>query len=199
MSFSPAPPTVSDQQIIEVYKQLRSYAGIAKPNPTVGVVVNVASIGTIGPQYDIQHLSIATGGGTVRGSAFTTNTDGTITSNINMFGVTVGINAVGIFDSADNVVIGVGVGNPAQIPNTPGLQVGENYVSRFRCAREGAGPNDEVTWDLYVAPVGKSTTVIDIFGIKAGDKIFPVIWTQEADAASVSFRELIFTVEQISV
>lgn len=198
MGFSPAIPTVSDQQIIEVYQQLRSYAGIAKPNPTVPVVVNVPADGSIGAPYNIIHLNIATEGGVVRGNAFTTNTDGTITSNIDMFGATVGINAVGVFSGNDNVVIGIGIGNPAQIPTSPGAQVGNNYVSRFRCAREGADINDEVTWDLYVAPVGKSTTEIDVFGIKAGDKIFPVIWTQETDAASVSFREMIFTVEQIS-
>ncbi|KQA29528.1 hypothetical protein F546_05295 [Vibrio paracholerae 877-163] len=116
------------------------------------------------------------------------------------------------FSSNDNVVVGLALETQiqyqahqalrfsgSQVLRFSGSQVLENYVSRFRCARIGDGSGDEVTWDLYVSPVGKSTTDVQVNGIKSGDKIFPVIWTQESDSAQLSIEELIFTVEEISV
>lgn len=192
-----ASPGALQQQIIDAYESLRSFSGIAKPLGTTEFTVQ--SDGNTAPPYLIQHLNLATGGGEVRGTAFTSNTDGTITVNKDMFAASVNINMIARFATSDNVVVGIGIGDPTQIPNLPGSQVGENYVSRFRCARVGNGSGDEVTWDLYVAPVGKSTTDVEVNGLKVGDRIFPVIWTQEADSASLKVEELIFTVEEISV
>lgn len=189
--------SVSTQQIIDAYKSLRSFAGISKPPGTIPF--SVPSDGNSQPPYPITHLNVATQGGEIRGNAFTANSDGTITANKDMFAVIVNINVIARFSSSDNVVVGIGIGDPSSIPGSPGSQVLENYVSRFRCARVGDGTGDEVTWDLYVSPVGKSTTDAQVNGIKAGDKIFPVIWTQESDSAQLSIEELIFTVEEISV
>lgn len=183
--------------VIAVYKFFRSFAGIASEQNSQ-TLFTVVSGGSGNPR-NIMHLSFATEGGEVRGSAFTANTDGTITVNRSMFGAVVNLCAIGRFASNDNVVIGIGIGNPAQIPNVIGQQIGENYVSRFRCARQGDGSGDEVTWDLHATPVGKSTTDVNVYGLKSGDKIFPVIWTQEADNSEILFEELIFTVEEISV
>lgn len=183
--------------IIDAYRSLRSFAGISKPSGTIQF--NVPSDGNSQPPYPIVHLNVATQGGEIRGSAFTANSDGTITANKSMFAVIVNINMIARFSSNDNVVVGIGIGDPNSIPSSPGSQVLENYVSRFRCARVGDGSGDEVTWDLYVSPVGKSTTDVQVNGIKSGDKIFPVIWTQESDSAQLSIEELIFTVEEISV
>ncbi|QAY01968.1 hypothetical protein VpaJT1_39 [Vibrio phage VpaJT_1] len=190
--------TITTQDFATQYRALRSFAGIAIPAGT-NPVFNVVSEGTAGAPYNIMHLNIATEGGEIRGNAFVANTDGTLTANRDMFGISVCLNAVATFPGTDNVVVGIGIGDPTAIPTTPGTQVGENYVSRFRCAREGSGSGDEVTWDLNVQPVGKSTTMVEIYGVKLGDKIFPVIWTQEADDSSVTFNELIFTIEEISV
>lgn len=189
--------SVSSQQIIEIYKQLRSFAGISMPSNTT-TTFNVVSNGEV-PPYNIMHLDFATIGGEVRGSGFTANADSTISVNKDMFAAVVNINMIARFSSSDNVVVGIGIGDPSQIPQLAGQQVGENYVSRFRCARVGDGSGDEVTWDLHVTPVGKSTTDIDVYGLKAGDKIFPVVWTQERDNATLNVEELIFTVEEISV
>lgn len=185
------------EQIIDAYKALRSFAGIAMPTSTQ-TQFTVVSNGS-GAPYNIMHLDFATDGGEVRGNSFTANSDSTITVNKDMFAAVVSLNMIARFSSNDNVVVGIGIGNPAQIPQLPGQQAGENYVSRFRCARVGDGSGDEVTWDLHVTPVGKSTTDIDVYGLKAGDKIFPVVWTQEGDNAQLDVEELIFTVEEISV
>ncbi|EKZ9178126.1 hypothetical protein RFA54_001581 [Vibrio vulnificus] len=185
-----------ESQIIQAYKSLRSFAGIAMTTQVQPVQFTVVSGGA--GATNIMHLNIADSGGEVRGNAFTGNSDGTITVNKSMFAAVVNICAIARFASNDNVVVGIGIGDPLQIPSSPGVQVGENYVSRFRCARVGDGSGDEVTWDLHATPVGKSTTAIEVFGLKQGDKVFPVIWTQEADDALIEISELIFTVEEIS-
>lgn len=189
---------VTEERFLDVYRKFRSFAAIAIPELTQ-VEFTVVSNGVAGAPYNIMHIPSATEGGEVRGDAFTANSDGTISIKKDMFACSVCLNAVALTASNDNVVIGIGIGDPAQIPTTPGSQVGENYVSRFRCAREGSGVGDEITWDLTVSPVGKSTTELQVFGLKEGDKIFPVIWTQEADNAVMQIRELIFTVEEISI
>lgn len=190
--------SVEPGDVIDVYKSIRSFSGIAKP--VAGPIqFTVVSNGNTSKPFNIMHLNIATTGGELRGQSFTANSDGTITANKSMFGAFIGINMIARFLSNDNVVVGIGIGDPSQCPENPGEQVGDNYVSRFRCARVGGGSSDEVTWDLAVSPVGKSTTDINVYGINAGEKIFPVIWTQESDDAQITIDELIFTVEEISV
>lgn len=189
---------LNSTQVINIYRSLRSFAGISLPAGTTPAF-NVVSNGAAGEPYNIMHLNSATDGGEIRGTAFSANNDGTISVNKAMFAASVVINFTALCPFTDSVEIGVGIGNPASIPTTPGVQVGENYVSRFRCARSGNVSGAEVTWDLNVKPVGKSTTEIEVNGLKVGDKIFPVIWTQEADDASLTINELIFTVEEISV
>lgn len=186
-----------ESQIIQAYKSLRSFSGIAMTPQAQPIQFSVVSGGA--GSTNIMHFNLADSGGEVRGKSFKANTDGTITVNKSMFAAVVNICAIAKFASNDNVVIGIGIGDPLQIPSSPGVQIGENYVSRFRCARVGDGSGDEVTWDLHATPVGKSTTEIEIFGLKSGDKIFPVIWTQELDDALIEVTELIFTVEEISV
>lgn len=184
--------------VIEAYKSLRSFAGIAKPNTTPTPFV-VTSNGAAGAPFNIQHIDLATSGGEIRGDAFTVNNDGTITVNKSMFAASVSLLMIATTSFADSVVVGIGIGNETQIPTTPGNQVGENCVSRFRCSRSGLLTGAEVTWDMHVTPVGKATTEVEVFGLKAGDKIFPVVWTQEADDATLNVVDLIFTVEEISV
>lgn len=187
---------MSEAQVIALYSQLRSFAGIGKTNLTPQ---NVTLPSASGGNYSIQHLALATEGGVIRGGAFTVNTDGTITSNKDMFAVAVTCMMVGTWDGTDNIVLGIGIGNPAQIPTQPGVQVGENYVSRFRDGSVGQGSSRECVLATPYEPVGKSTTELNVYGVKAGDKLFPVMWTQESDSATVSVRDLIFTVQEISI
>lgn len=187
---------LTEADVIALYAQLRSFAGIAKPNLTPQ---NVNLPSASGGNYSIQHIALATSGGTIRGDAFTVNADGTITANRNMFAVSVTCMMAGTWDNTDNIVLGIGIGNPAQIPNQPGVQVGENYVSRFRDGSVGLGNSRECVLATPYEPIGKSTTELDVYGVKAGDKIFPVMWTQESDPATVAVRDLIFTIQEISV
>lgn len=183
-------------QVIELYAQLRSFAGMAKPNLTPQPI-NLPP--AVGGNYSIQHVALATSGGEIRGDAFTVNNDGTITANRSMFAVSVSCMMVGTWANTDNIVLGVGIGNPAQIPTLPGVQVGENYVSRFRDGAVGQGAARECVLSTPYEPVGKSTTEINIYGVKSGDGLFPVMWTQEPDSAGVSVIDLIFTVQEIAV
>lgn len=187
---------MTESQVIALYSELRSFAGIAKPNLTPQ---NINLPSASGSNYSIQHVALATAGGVVRGGSFTVNNDGTITANKNMFAVAVTCMMVGTWDNTDNIVLGIGIGDPAQIPSQPGIQVGENYVSRFRDGSVGQGNARECVLATPYEPVGKSTTELDVYGVNAGDKLFPVMWTQETDAAAVSVRDLIFTVQEISI
>lgn len=187
---------ISEQQFIDIYSSIRSSSAISRtvgPDDDFTVVSNGA-----GAPYNIMHLNVANIAGDIRGEAFTANTDGTITVNKDMFGALVIINLVAKFSGSDYVVVGIGIGDPNSIPQNPGEKIGENFVSRFRCASVGEGNSDEVSFNLSVLPVGKSTTGIEVNGLKAGDKIFPVVWTQESDNAQLEISELIFLVEEIS-
>lgn len=187
---------ISEQQFISVYSSIKSSSGLSRtvgPDDSFTVVSNGA-----GAPYNIMHLNVANVAGDIRGDAFTANTDGTVTVNKDMYAALVIVNLVARFAVSDHVVVGIGVGDPASIPQNPGEQVGENFVSRFRCASVGEGNSDEVSFDLNVLPVGKSTTGVEVNGLKVGDKIFPVIWTQEADNSQLSISELLFVVEEIS-
>ncbi|ASV42102.1 hypothetical protein [Vibrio phage JSF13] len=188
------------QEIIDAYKSLRSFAGIALPDPlntTTSVTLPAANVnGT----FSIIHLAAATEGGGVRGSSFTANTDGTITCNKDMFAVSVTCYAKAKYGTNSDAVLGVGIGNPTQIPNKPGLQVGENYVSRFQYSSFGRGNNRPVTLLTPYEPVGKSTTELNVDGVKVGDKLFPVMWTTDTEGSvTLTLTDLIFTVQEISI
>lgn len=188
------------QQIIDAYKSLRSFAGLALSDPLNTTVAITLPAANVNGTYTIIHLAVATEGGEVRGTAFTTNSDGTITCNKDMFAVSVTCYAKAEYGTNSDVVLGIGIGNPSQIPNKPGLQVGENYVSRFQYSSFGRGNNRPVTLLTPYEPVGKSTTEINVNGVKAGDKLFPVMWTTDTGGSvSLNLTDLIFTVQEISI
>lgn len=187
---------ISEQQFVSVYSSIKSSSALSRavgPDDAFTIVSNGA-----GAPYNIMHLNVANVAGDIRGESFTANADGTITVNKDMFSVLVVVSLVAKFAISDHIVVGIGVGDPSSIPQNPGEQVGENFVSRFHCSGVGEGNSDEVSFEMNVFPVGKATTEIEVNGLKVGDKIFPVIWTQEADNAQLSISELLFVVEEIS-
>ncbi len=186
---------VTTQQVIDIYRSLRSFAGIAKPT---GAPVTVNLPAAVGATYAIQHLTVATVGGEIRGEAFEVGPS-YITATRDMFAVAVTCMLVGTWSNSDNTVLGIGIGNPLAIPTQPGVEVNGNYVSRFRDSAVGQGGSREVTLATPYEPVGKSTTGVDVYGVKAGDKLFPVAWTQETDQNTISVIDLIFTVQEISI
>lgn len=117
-----------------------------------------------------------------------------------MFAVSVTCYAKAKYGTNSDAVLGVGIGNPTQIPNKPGLQVGENYVSRFQYSSFGRGNNRPVTLLTPYEPVGKSTTELNVNGVKVGDKLFPVMWTTDTEGSvTLTLTDLIFTVQEISI
>lgn len=186
--------------VIDIYRSLRSFSGIALPDPENTTVAVTLPLSAGDGTFNIIHLSAATEGGDIRGDSFTVNNDGTISCNKDMFAIAVTCYAKCEFGQNENIVLGIGIGDPAQIPNKPGLQVGENYVSRFEFSTFGGGNNKPVSLVTPYKPVGKSTTEIEIYGVKVGDKIFPTMYTTETAAnVNLNLLDLIFTVEEISV
>ncbi len=193
----PDAPGLTRQDVLDIYRDIRSFAAIAKPDTTPS---SISLPGVSAPgQFHIVHLNKAIAGGEIRGDGFTANADGTITANRDMFAMSVTCMMIGTWDVNDNVVLGIGIGDPLQIPSQPGVQVGDNYVSRFRFDAVGQGGSRQVTLATPYEPVGKSTTELSQFGVKTGDRIFPVLWTQETDSATVNVHDVIFTVQEISV
>lgn len=186
--------------VIDIYRSLRSFSGIALPDPENTTVAVTLPLSPGDGTFNIIHLNAATEGGDIRGDGFTVNNDGTITSDKDMFAVAVTCYAKCEFGQNENVVLGIGIGDPTQIPNKPGLQIGENYVSRFEFSTFGGGNNKPISLVTPYKPVGKSTTQIEVYGIKTGDKIFPTMYTTETSAnVSLILQDLIFTIEEISV
>lgn len=93
------------------------------------------------------------------------------------------------YSSLDNVVVGIGVGDPNNLPSLPGQQTGSTFVSNFVEARRGEGtiPRRQVTFQLPYFPVGKTGSNPAL----AGDQIFLCAWTEENDDANVRFDHII--------
>ncbi len=127
----------------------------------------------------------------------TPNTDGTLTVTENVTALRITCMGICRYANADNVVLGIGIGDPAILPSAPGTSTDTlpagTYVSRFRDARKGQGSNHSVTLKTPYFPVGKELELSAL----AGDKIFPVMWTEEGDGASVKVDDFIFVVEAI--
>lgn len=153
--------------------------------------------GTADPQVSISplHIDFADNPAQFSGTLLTANTDGTITVNQDIFALRVTCMGIARFVSNANIALGVGIGDPAVLPNQPGtstdvLPLG-TYISRFRDNARGEGATREVTLQTPYFPVGKTLTL----GAKAGDKLFITAWTQESSDTTVIFDDCIFAVQ----
>lgn len=157
----------------------------------------LVALDTVTVQAVPSFLPVLTEGGNIFGSTFVANPDGSFSCLESLFGVAIGITLVCSFASNRTVVIGVGLGSTESVPAQPGQYLNDTYLSRFVCARRGEGAGRTTTFDLYVAPVGKSTTDAKEVGIELGDTIFLCAWSEDGDTVPVEVKELIITLEAI--
>lgn len=181
-------------------QERESIAGISLDTslPELSRTVNLT--GTPDPaSINAVHVNINQVADNFMESALTANTDGTITVNRDVLGFKITCMGVCRYASTDNVVLGIGIGDPSILPTAPGTSTGTlpdgTYISRFRDASRGEGTTRSVTLKTPYFPVGKTRTL----GAKAGDKLFVVMWTEETDNASVIFDDLIMAVEAIEI
>lgn len=127
----------------------------------------------------------------------TPNSDGTLTITADVTALRVTSMAVCRYPTNTNIVLGVGIGDPSVLPTEAGTSTdvlpAGTYVSRFRDAGNGRGTNRTTTLKTPYFPVGKQLTL----AAQAGDKIFPVMWTEEATDASVIIDDLIYVIEVV--
>lgn len=143
---------------------------------------------------DVVHLDVATESGVITGSSFTVGSDGYITANRDMFGVAVSAILIGSYGNNDSLSFGVAIGDPSAIPTVPGTSNGECYLSRLRDQLPGKGSERDVTLNPPYEIYGSNTT--EGIGVKSGDKIFPVMWTDEGTPVSVTVSDLIFIITE---
>lgn len=179
---------------------IESIAGISLDTSLSEAARTVVLTGTPDPaNVNIAHVNMNQVADTFRGSILTANTDGTITVNVDVLALKVTCMAVCRYATNDNVVMGIGIGDPSVLPTAPGTSTGTlpegTYVSRFRDASKGEGTTRSVTLQTPYFPVGKTRTL----GAKAGDKLFVTMWTEEVDDASVIIDDLIMAVEVIEL
>jgi len=156
----------------------------------------VTVIGTADPTVSVNmvHVDVAKLAGSVSlGSLMSVNTvNGTfnILENIS-FIETYGF-AKCRFAASDNIVIGIGIGDPTDLPSMAGsTTAGGTYVSRFVDDNRGEGASRDVTFQLPYFPVGKTSTN----AAAQGDELFIVAWTEETDNSVVTFEDMIITIK----
>lgn len=130
----------------------------------------------------------------IKGSLFTANPLGYIDVNADVGLIEISCEAKGRYVSNDSLILGVGIGNPATLPSLAGVNPNATtYVSRFSNTKRGEGTNRTQSLSINSFAFGRG----QIVGGKTGDKIFPVLWTEQALAVSVIISDLIFVVKSI--
>lgn len=174
-----------------------SLAGISLPSGLSELQRTVTLTATANPLTAIYpvHVDIANLADLFRGDSLTPNADGTITVNRDIQALGVTSMCTARYASNTTVVFGICIGDPSALPTLSGTSTDTlpngTYLSRYLDSERGEGTNRQVTFQTPYYPVSKT----GIIGAKEGDKVFPVMWTQENAATEVIIDELIFTVE----
>lgn len=130
----------------------------------------------------------------IKGTLFTANPLGYIDVNADAGLIEISCEAKGRYGSNDSLILGVGIGDPSSLPLLAGANPNATtYVSRFSNAKRGEGANRTQSLSLNSFAFGRE----QIVGAKAGDKIFPVLWTEQPLGLSVIISDLIFVVKSI--
>lgn len=174
-----------------------SLAGISLPSGLSEAARTVTLVATADPLVAITpvHLTLPNVPDLFRGDSLTPNTDGTITVNRDVLALAVTCMCTARFPLNSNVNVGICIGDPATMPSMTGQSTEAlpdgTYLSRFYDATRGEGTTRQVTFQTPYYPVSKT----GLIGAKQGDKVFPVMWTQENAATQVIIDEMIFSVE----
>lgn len=187
-----------------VWSDLNSMAAVAKgDNP--GLYSFAVPGSPMYTEWEYNILPLDTDvmvGGEVRGDAFRVQERSFIECRKDMYAVAVELIMIGNWPTNRNIVIGVGVGEPAYLTDnimTPGESDLPAYISRFVSAGAGRGNNRDVTLSISAQPVGRGTTELNVFGVRAGDVLFPVIYAEEDTSTLIQIKDLIFVVREISI
>lgn len=174
----------------------QSSAGQSVDTSTSDLSRTITATGTATPDTVVNMVlaPFVNVGAVIDGVDFTPNLDGSITCNSDMGLIEVACMVNCHYSASDTVVLGIGVGDPLDLPVLPGLtSVGGTYVSRFVDAKRGGGNSRNQTLALNYFAVGRTQTI----AANAGDKIFPLLWTEDTGPVSVVCNDFIFAIRAL--
>lgn len=122
-----------------------------------------------------------------------------ITCNKDIYAITVEMTIRAIWGQNATIGAGIGVGNPATLPNDQGVVQNNTYVSRFSDVQTGRGTGRPNTFKLNYSLVGKASADPTQIGVFNGDKIFPVFWNYESSIQAVNVIDIILTIKNTIV
>lgn len=195
---------LTENGVKRVWSSLNSMAAVAKgDNPGLNAFIVPESPMYAEWEYNMLPISISSMvGGEVRGEAFRVRESGFIECRKDMYAVAVELILVGNWPANKNIVVGIGVGDPYYLTGNimmPGEDNLPAYISRFVAAGAGRGDNRDVTLSVSAQPVGRGTTELNVFGVRDGDMLFPVIYAEEDTNTLIQIKDVIFVVREISV
>lgn len=190
---------LSQRELVEKYKAIFSHAAANKT--TAGAVSRTIQPST-GPGLitPLDISSILGEGSVIRGEGITFDQlNKWFVAGLPMYAVSVSMFVTAGWANNASVTLGIGVGNPALLPNVQGQVVSGSYISRFKDTQSGRGTTRPNTFKFNFSLVGKATSDPETIGIELGDKIFPVMWTEELTAQTVEIHDIILSVSRTVV
>lgn len=184
---------VSTSQVVSAIDSVRAQAGLSKTyvagTPTT---VSAPASGTISALSDVVDISSI-----FQGDAFAVDsTTGFLVAQRDMRATVATLSVIADVTNGETVAFGFGIGDPDNIPSSPGSASGNNYVSRFYGSHTGVLSNRKTSYSISGDPMGRDGGMSGI-GISEGDLIFPVIWSEETSAVDVDIYDFIMSLEEI--
>lgn len=200
------PSTVlTEKSAIDLYGYLNSMVSIHKSdNPKLHPFTIPESVGYEDWEYQMiplilpDYMQVCK----IRGRQFRGRGDGTIECLKDMYAVSVDLVLVGNWEPSANIMVGIGIGDPAALEGTVTLAGEEGqavYISRFIASSAGKGYGRDTTVNIHAQPVGRLALNLGEYGVRAGDKIFPVIYVEDIVATQIQIKDLVFVVKEISI
>lgn len=190
---------LSQRELVEKYKQIFSHAAGSKTaiGPLSRVIQPSAGPGLITP-LDIS--SVLGEGNIIRGEGIEFDElNKWFVAGLPMYAVSISMFVTAAWANNATVSLGMGLGDPTVLPNTQGQIVSGSYISRFKDTQSGRGTSRPNTFKFNFSLVGKAGSDPESIGVDLGDKIFPVMWTEEISAQTVDIYDVILSVSRTVV
>lgn len=190
---------LSQRELVEKYKQIFSHAAGSKTSsgPVSKVIQPSTGAGLITP---LNISDLIGEGNIIRGEGIEFDSfNKWFVAGLPMYAVSISMFVTAAWANNASVSLGLGLGNPLILPNTQGQIVSGSYISRFKDTQTGRGTTRPNTFKFNFSLVGKAGSDPESIGVNLGDKIFPVMWTEEISAQTVEIQDLIISVSRTVV
>lgn len=190
---------LSQRELVEKYKQIFSHAAGSKisTGPVSKVIQPSTGVGLITP---LNISDVLGEGNVIRGEGIEFDSlNKWFVAGLPMYAVSISMFVTAAWANNATVSLGIGLGDPTVLPNTQGQIVSGSYISRFKDTQSGRGTSRPNTFKFNFSLVGKAGSDPESIGVDLGDKIFPVMWTEEISAQTVDIYDVILSVSRTVV